>query len=118
MMTMVMRRLLFVCASAAGTDVLGRLGRRTTGKKQFRWVGEGELQVPQQSAELWWHEFMCTPSTNTVDSISSVHNEDKSALHSREVGQTETKWEQKQTHQNHSVRESKHFKLIGFLKKK
>lgn len=60
---MVMRRPLFVCTSEAGTDVLGRLSRRTTGKKPFRWFGGGELQVPQQSTELWWHEFMYKPST-------------------------------------------------------
>lgn len=62
MRTMAMRRLLFVCTSEDGTHVLSRLSRRTTGKKRFRWFGEGELQVLQQSTEVWWHEFMCTPS--------------------------------------------------------
>lgn len=53
-----------VCLHLRGPNrCLQQAQQKDNWEEAFRWFGEGELQVLQPSTELWWHEFMCTPST-------------------------------------------------------
>lgn len=73
--------------------------RRTSGTSAFSWT-----------LVTWIYVHALHSVHNIVDSVSTVHNEDKSALHSREVGA------EANTPTPHDMRESIHFKLIGFKK--